>query len=341
MFKSQITKRGRYLTSLMIATFVWVGSVSFAQQVGQYSLYLQNPYIINPAAAGLENEFDVSLGFRKQWVGFENSPQTYYVSANTAIIKSAASPRPSSVRISSPSEYDKYESGGNIRHGLGGFLAADEFGAFKKNTANLTYAIHLPFTRKLTVSFGTSVGLSNWQFDQNAVTLEEPDDAVYDMFAGQSGNTANVLDINFGTWIYTKKFFVGYAPTQLLQNNISFDGNQTESKLNVFHQVMGGYNYRMSRDLVLVPNFLLKYTSAAPLSVDINVRADYQDRFWFGGSYRHNDAVVAMAGLHINDMFRFGYSFDITTSALAKYNSGSHEIVLGIRPFNSVGKTVF
>jgi len=312
---------------------------SVGQQVGQYSMYLQNPYILNPAAAGLEDQLDVSLSFRKQWVGFENSPQTYYVSANTAIVKSPHSPRSSSVRISQPGRYDKLESG-RIRHGLGGFIVADEFGAFKKNAANLTYALHLPFTKKLTVSFGTNVGLSNWQFDQDKVTLEEPDDELYAMFANQSSNTANVLDINFGTWIYTKKFFVGYAPTQLLQNKFSFDGTQTDAKLNVFHQVMGGYNYRLSPDWVIVPNFLLKYSRASPVSVDVNLRVDYQDRFWFGSTYRHDDAVIAMAGLHFNDMIRFGYSFDFTTSSLGSYNSGSHEIFLGIRPFSNNSKNI-
>jgi hypothetical protein len=55
----------------------------------------------------------------------------------------------------------------------------------------------------------------------------------------------------------------------------------------------------------------------------------YENRFWGGVSYRVQDAVTVLAGLNWNN-FKFGYSYDITTSKLggAGKSNGSHELFL-------------
>ena len=74
-----------------------------AQQVYQFSQYLQNLYILNTATAGLHDYTEVNLSYRNQWVGINNSPTTYYVSATQPIGKRIeVNPQNSSVRISSP-----------------------------------------------------------------------------------------------------------------------------------------------------------------------------------------------------------------------------------------------
>ena len=36
-----------------------------------YAQYLNNPMLINPAYAGLNNNLNIGVSFRKQWAGFE------------------------------------------------------------------------------------------------------------------------------------------------------------------------------------------------------------------------------------------------------------------------------
>jgi len=45
----------------------------------QYSQYMQNMYVLNPAASCLESDIDINLGFRQQWAGFDGAPQPGYV----------------------------------------------------------------------------------------------------------------------------------------------------------------------------------------------------------------------------------------------------------------------
>ena len=58
-----------------------------AQQRPQYSQYMMNNYLLNPAVTGVEDFLDFKAGMRRQWVGLEGAPITYYASAHAAIGK--------------------------------------------------------------------------------------------------------------------------------------------------------------------------------------------------------------------------------------------------------------
>ena len=76
---------------------------------------------------------------------------------------------------------------------------------------------------------------------------------------------------------------------------------------------------------------MFKMVGAAPLSFDINLKADFYQKFWLGFSYRNEDAVSLLVGLHINDWMKFGYAYDYVTSEINNISSGSHELVLGFQ----------
>jgi len=73
--------------------------------------------------------------------------------------------------------------------------------------------------------------------------------------------------------------------------------------------------------------------------MDFNVRGIYLDKFWLGGSYRHQDAIVAMVGYKYYE-FSIGYAYDITLSNIRQFSSGSHEIVLTLL-LNKVGQNLY
>ena len=47
-----------------------------AQQLTYNSQYMLNSYLINPAAAGVENDLTIASSFRQQWAGFKEAPKT-------------------------------------------------------------------------------------------------------------------------------------------------------------------------------------------------------------------------------------------------------------------------
>jgi hypothetical protein len=63
------------LRSILVLFLGILASVNAkGQQTSLNTLYNQNVYLINPAAAGLNNCFSAYLNHRNQWVGINESP---------------------------------------------------------------------------------------------------------------------------------------------------------------------------------------------------------------------------------------------------------------------------
>jgi hypothetical protein len=57
--------------------------------------------------------------------------------------------------------------------------------------------------------------------------------------------------------------------------------------------------------------------------------------FWGGLSFRMKDAVSILLGYNYDDKFSFGYAYDMGVNGLRKFNTGSHELMIGYR-FNDI-----
>lgn len=326
----------KHIAFVVVMAMVYTGAK--AQQVYQFSQYLQNLYILNSATAGMHDYTEVNLSYRKQWVGIKNSPTTYYASINTPIGKRLdINPQTSSVRISAPASYNSIVR--KSFHAIGGYVAKDEYGPYGLTMANLSYTFHLPIAKELTISFSPSVGYSNVLFDPNKAVVEFAGDPTYDNFVANRDQSAQ-MDINIAFWMYHPKYFIGYSSAQLVQDRLKLSNKITFEEIKAHHNIMFGYNLKLNRNLTLTPSTLIRYVDQAPLSADLNLRLDYQDRFWAGISYRNSNALVGMVGLHLSNTLRFGYAFDYAISSIQTSNIGSHEVMLGLNLFNKE-KAVF
>lgn len=317
----------------IIAGALVLGAITMhGQQLGQYSQYVQNPYIVNPAAAGMYDGTDINLSMRTQWQGLDNAPMTYYISGTT-VLKLGGTPFHVApiLRTSEPMPISLPDmpTTGRMKHVVGGLIAMDQYGAFKKLTGMASYALHVPISDNYSISFGAGIGASNLNFDNTLITLENSSDQTYTNFLASRTSTT-FLDLNLGLWLYSDDLFFGYSSNQLLQNKVYFGDTPTDARLRMHHYVTGGYRIHATEDFTITPSVMLKYMNPAPMSFDVTVKATYQSKFWAGVSYRHTDAIVAMLGAKLNNMFKLGYSYDVTTSNLNNYSSGSHEIVLGV-----------
>ena len=319
-------KRSILLISLLS---VMVGVV-FAQQTPQFTQYNQSRYIINPAATGENEYFTGVLGFRKQWVGLGEEPTTIFAGGHIGLRKTKPEEhQPLALRTSRPEAFHFEQSEGEVskfKHGVGVHMISDNYGAFKKNTFGLNYALHIPLNDEVNISFGGSGSFNNIGFNQDKAVPTDINDAVYQGFIDDR-NSLSMIDFNFGGYLYSSTYFLGYATNQLLGDNINF-GN-TASKLALHHSIIAGYHYQMNDDMLITPSIYFKAVGGAPLSYDFNLRVDYTN-FFGAVTYRNQDAIAILLGLYFNDNLSLGYSYDLNTSQLKGYNSGGHEIVLGI-----------
>jgi type IX secretion system PorP/SprF family membrane protein len=290
-----------------------------AQQRPQYSQYMVNNFLLNPALTGIEDYADIRLSNRQQWVGLDGAPETLYISAHTPLNKGASG--------------NKYHRA-LAHHGAGVILHTDKTGPLRRTSFTGTYAYHLPLTTKLNVSAGASAGIIRNSVNSSELKFGNNDDQL-----AKGGNLANnVIDLNLGLWLYSRNFSVGVAGAQLLEDAGSFSAEaETKANFNLQRHYFATVSYRLepTETLDIIPSVMVKLASPSPLSVDVNLRALYDERFWVGASYRHKDALVGMVGVYLSPLLDVSYSYDATLSSLNQVSAGTHEIVVGFKLLNN------
>ena len=318
----------RRLKSIFIClAFVSGGQLLHGQQLSQFSQYLHNPILLNPATAGINNNINMKLSYRNQWTGFTNAPESYYFSVDGTL---GGDVKGNTLSSSRRGYTEVKKSKKTIGHGVGAYVLVDSYGAFTNTSGYLTYALHLSITESIKLSLGLAAGMSGWKLNSDRVQVADPNDATFDYLMAL-GLKKTFFDMNSGLWVYSDKFYVGYSSEQLLQNQLRNIDIPAETKISIHHYVTGGYVFYINPDLSLTPSLMVKYMRPAPTSMDLNVKANYKEHLWGGVSYRTNDAVVIIVGYNIKYKYNIGYSYDVTLSELKKYSSGSHEIVLGYK----------
>ena len=98
---------------------------------------------------------------------------------------------------------------------------------------------------------------------------------------------------------------------------------------------MGGYVFTISNDIQFKPAGLLKIAQGAPLQADISGNFMFMEKLTVGIAYRWSAAMSGMVGFQISEGLHIGYGYDLETTHLDKYNSGSHEIFLRYELFKN------
>lgn len=319
-------------TLLLIAALV--PFFAFAQQKPQYSQYVINNFLLNPAISGIEDYTDIKLGARNQWQGVEGAPTTVYLSVHSRLLNGQAGASLES-RNRQPQSFAKYREARSIYrkvtykpwHGIGALVLHDKIGPFSRTEANMTYAYHLPLNENIRLSGGASVGVTQARVAAGSLNFANPDAA--------AGNNRSSFGANLSTglWLYSSDFYVGISAAEMLGNTISMDsygGRAGESRNHYF--ATGAYKIGVNQRLALVPSVMVKWLQPVPVSIDYNLRLLYHDKIWVGGSYRQHDSFAAMGGFTINKTFDLSYSYD---SGLSTLKGMSHEVILGVRLYKS------
>ncbi len=283
---------------------ILVLTVSFAKAKAQLdvqiSQYWAIPTYYNPAASGLGEKINVTALSRLQWIGVDNAPSTFFVTADM------------------PVEF----FGKN--HGVGVVVNNDKAGLFSNTSLGLQYAYKLKLWEG-ELSLGLRLGIISQSFDGSKVDIPEtPDHNPSDEEIPQTNVSGMGVDAGFGAFYRHKYFDVSLSTTHLTAPSIELDEKSIVKIPRVFYLTVGS-NIMLKNPLFEVyPSVMLK-TTMQFTQFDASMRLRYNKMFWTGLSYRVNDAVVVMIGGEFKSI-RVGYAYDIGTSALAKVSGGSHEV---------------
>lgn len=314
-----------------------------AQQKPHYTQYILNNYILNPALSGIENYADLKMSARDQWVGLNGAPKTFYLTVHAPIGKKDFKTTTSSYNI--PGEnprgnaYWQNYTASEPHHGVGASIINDKTGNYSRFTANVSYAYHLGLNATTNISMGFSGGISKINFDRSKATPADPNDP-----AIGTGNSIiyNIRpDLNAGVWLYSGDYFVGLSAQQIIPQKVAFVDENLGFKLVPHLFATAGYRYLLNDDINAIPSIMIKYVSGSPTTpqFDVNLKLQYQDLLWAGGSYRFQDGYAAMIGLNVGNTFNVGYAYDFTKTALNTTSRGTHELIIGFLIGNRYGDT--
>ncbi|MFT4849690.1 MAG: type IX secretion system PorP/SprF family membrane protein, partial [Sediminicola sp.] len=65
------------LTLLVLLLVVLSAEFASAQQDPQYTQYMYNMNVVNPAYAGSKESLSITALYRNQWAGFDDAPVTF------------------------------------------------------------------------------------------------------------------------------------------------------------------------------------------------------------------------------------------------------------------------
>ncbi|MEE9362542.1 MAG: type IX secretion system membrane protein PorP/SprF [Cellulophaga sp.] len=280
----------RYIYILILFSF----AIGEAQQEAQYSQYMYNMNIINPAYV-INKPGIVYLGglYRTQWMGIDGAPETGNIFANIPL---------------------------NEKTELSFNYVNDQIGkVIKENAFSVDYAYILKLNEKMKLSLGLKAGISNLAFDFSRSNVQK--DPSFQ-------NTTNLkMNLGAGAFLFADSFYVGLSSPNFFPSDIDVNTeNLYEHKTQLY--AVAGYIYTLNESIKLKPSMVAKLTSGAPLSFDISANALFYDKFEIGVSYRYQDAMAFLAAVDIAYNLRIGYAYDYNTSKLNDFNSGTHEIIL-------------
>jgi len=295
----------------VVLVVLLLGNEAVAQQAPQYTQYIFNELIINPAYAGSKEILNVNATHRSQWVGMEGTPTTQTLSLDGA------------------------SRSGRIGYGFNALN--DELGAQRQLGLYGNLAVRLQVSETAKLGLGFAAGMAQYTLDGTMLRhgSTTPDQAV------PQGKVTELLpDFKIGAFFNTERFYTGLSVANLI--NIK-DDNLEVTTPNRHYFLSAGYVLDLSSTVIFKPSFLIKEDFNSPTSLDLNAFFLLGERIWLGGSYRtavpvhdnypeeyeldKRNAWAAIAQLYVTPKLRLGYSYDVSLNALKQH--ASHEVSLG------------
>ncbi len=272
-----------------------------AQQDPLYTQYMFNTLAYNPAYAGSRDVLSIMALSRHQWVGFEGAPSTQTLTAHSPF---------------------------GEKVGLGLTITHDQLDPVQQTGIYVDYAYRLRVSDNGLLAFGLKGGLNFYQNNLSKLSTGN----INDDPALNGGDYSKTLpNFGFGVYYYSKRFYLGASVPKLLENKLNNGDIEVlgESGQEARHYfITSGLIFDLNNHLIFKPSILARITQAAPFSMDINANFLIKEKLWVGGFYRIKEAFGGILQYQVTNQLKVGYGYDMTTSELSNYNSGSHEIML-------------
>jgi type IX secretion system PorP/SprF family membrane protein len=301
---------------LLLISTIFVVQFLQAQDEAVFNHYLISPILINPSAAGFQEDPQIQLNFRGQWSGFEDAPQTYMALFNTPV---------------------------GSTFGFGGGVLNETAAQINRLRVQLNFAFRFNIGEhvKLATGFSTEfqrMAISNDILDNNFFQFG---DELLDEFM----NGRDVFDASLGFYGTIKeRTFVGLTFANLVRARLDNIVDDNQESFFSYYTLHAGHEFDIiDLNFSLEPSILIRQVRDVPFQMDFNLKAAFMDKQLITGlSYRSLGALGVLLGTRLNNLHLY-YSYDVSFQRFQRYNMGSHEVTLAFtfkkkdRPAPEVG----
>jgi type IX secretion system PorP/SprF family membrane protein len=289
--------KAKYALSVL---FLFFACRLAAQQIPQFSQYMFNPLVLNPAYAGSREVINTVLLYRNQWVNMDGAPTTLTASINSPLK--------------------------NKKIGIGLHVVSDKIGP-SNNTqyvGSFAYRIRIGNGK---LAFGLRAGIYDFRYDWDKVDYKDK----ADVFNTQQQTRSIKPGFDFGMYYYNTSFYAGLSLTQLSLKSNSATTSISQFQNQLAPHLIGtlGKAFELNKSVTLRPSAVVRYTENAPLSADANFAVLLDEKIWVGMGVRSNQELIFNVEYAISKLMRIGYSYDVASQKLRTASKGSHEIFLG------------
>lgn len=303
----------KVLRSTSIIIFLAIGFFSNAQQIPLLSNYYVNPYLSNPAFAGLKGN-NVFLLNRSPWNSSQSNPELFMATL------------------------DGLNSDGTS--GYGAMLYNDKVNILGKTGAMGTYNYRMFLPNNSVLSVGFSAGIEHNRILLNLVKEEIP---VELGLIGAKSETTN-FDANIGVAYQIKGLNIGIASYQLLNNNAVEVKDEYSDRYNYrfSRHFLGTASYRItakSETFYIDPMIQVRAGKALTPQTSISAIGNFKNKIWAGAGYRQNYGIDFLVGALLAKKLTVGYSYGMSTGNIKKNIPTAHELIIGMKLVKSSAHT--
>ncbi|MBN2486639.1 MAG: PorP/SprF family type IX secretion system membrane protein [Bacteroidales bacterium] len=302
------------MKKIIIAIVVIVCPVFvLAQQLPEVSYFMYDYSRTNPGSLGSEDMVCATLIHKNSWLKMPGRPTDTYVDTEVP--------------------FNLF--GG--KHGAGFSFLQDKYGFYNNYHLRIGYAFRFTVANG-TLGIGINGGFNQYTLKANwdgAGAFNPTTDPNIPQSTGEGG--AKGYAFSAGIFYRADDIYFGISVLNAYASEIDYAGaaasatsvaSTASEKLRPHYYITSGYKVQLSNPAFELQPAVNLYSDGSIVTFDLNTTLMYNKKIWGGVSYRAGSSAIGMLGLMILDGLKVGYAYDFQTSALSRYSTGSHEILM-------------